>query len=198
MQYGSIRIGDADFLLPVASELLMVGTSGHESRNRTRFEQCRQYAGESTVRFDVVDGDAGGGVSAAPIEIPSGLNLETRLRDPIAYTTAARGDLVYAVVAGDVKRAGRVIVPKGAVITGRITRVMSYTVRSGVFFGIGVHFDSIEFAGRRGEFSGAVSSAGIGNNYFVRPSDDPGESLVSVKATAEKFDAGTRLLIRKN
>jgi hypothetical protein len=196
MQYGQVRIGDSDFLLPMASELLMVGVNGHESRNRTRFEQCRQYSGESTVRFDVVEGGAGTGTSAAAIEIPSGVQIETRLRDAIAYATAARGDPVYAIAAADVKRAGHVILPKGAVLSGRITRVMSYTIRSGVYFGIGLRFDSIESGGRRGTFSGIVESAGVGNNYFVRNGDDAAESVVSVKATLQRFDVGTRLLIR--
>jgi hypothetical protein len=198
MEYGQLRIGDSEFLLPVGSELSMIAINGHESRNRTRFEQCRQYAGESTVHFDVVEGDASVAALAAPLEIPAGVQFETRLRDAIAYSTAARGDPVYAVVSSDVKRGGRVIVPKGSVVTGRITRVMSYSIRSAVYFGIELRFDAIESGGHRGEFSGTVESAGVGTNYFTRSSDQPGDSLVSVKATLQRFDAGTRLLIRRN
>jgi hypothetical protein len=74
--------------------------------------------------------------------------------------------------------------------------VVSYTVRSSVYFGLGVRFEAIEFGGRHGEFAGVVDSLGVGTNYFVRGSDQPGESLVAVKATVQKFDAGTRLLLR--
>jgi hypothetical protein len=197
MRYGQARIGDTDFLLPIGSELVMIAATGHESRNRTSFEQCRQYAGESTVRFDVVDGDSAAGPSAAPIDVPTGVSLEAMLRDRIAYATAARGDPVYAVVSGDVKRGGHVIVPKGAVVVGRITRVMSYSVRSSVYFTIGVRFHAIEFGARSGEFSAVVDSAGVGTNYFVRNGQEAGESFVSVKATLERFDAGTRLLLRR-
>jgi len=124
------------------------------------------------------------------------VQFEVRLRDAIAYATAARGDPVHAIVASDVKRAGRVIIPKSAVLTGRITRITSYTNRSAVFFGIGLRFDAIEFDGRRGEFSGIVDSAGVGNNYYTRAGEQPGESFVAVKATLERFERGTRLLIR--
>jgi hypothetical protein len=198
MRYTPLKLGDAEFLLPASSLLSMVGANGGESRNRTQFEQCRQYAGESTIRFDVGEGDASGAEAAAPIEIPSGLQMETRLRDPIAYATAARGDPVYLEVNSDVKRAGRLLVPRGAVLSGRITRVMSYTIRSGVYFGIAVRLDEIAFGGRHGEFPGTVESVGVGTNYSVRQGADAGESYLAIKAIVERFDAGTRVLIRRN
>jgi len=196
VRYAPSKIGGTEFLLPDSSVLTMVGMDGHESRNQTRFERCRQYSGESTIRFDTVDGD-GGLTQAAPIEVPSGMQIDARLRDAIAYDTAARGDQVFLVVTSDAKRSGRVAVPKGAVISCRIMRLMSYTVRSSVYFAIALQFEGIEFGGRRGEFPGVVEAVGVGPSYFARYDDKSGESLVSVKATIEKFDAGMRMLIRR-
>jgi len=199
MQYARMRIGETAFLLPVSSELWMVETAGAENRNRTHFEQCRQYSGESIVRFDVVGGDAEGDAGAAglavPIRLPPGLTVETRLRETIAYATAARGDQVHAIVSGDVKRAGRVLVPKGAVLTGRITHLETRTQRSYTYLGVGLLFHTIEFAGRRGDFSGAATSVGIGTDYFVARDAPPAGQWIYARTRDERLAAGTRLVL---
>lgn len=51
MEYARARIGAAEFLLPRASELIVRHASGAENRNRICFEGCRQYTGESVIRF---------------------------------------------------------------------------------------------------------------------------------------------------
>ncbi len=50
-EYEQISIGGSSFLLPRSSELTMVDLTGRETRNRTRFSNCRQYAGQSSVSF---------------------------------------------------------------------------------------------------------------------------------------------------
>ncbi len=74
-----MKIGDADFLLPESSELIMVDTLGTENRNRTRFSGCRQYAGESVVSF----GDPPPNLDSLPVapnyrsmDVPPGLRIE--------------------------------------------------------------------------------------------------------------------------
>ncbi|HEV2445342.1 MAG TPA: hypothetical protein VGS58_05450, partial [Candidatus Sulfopaludibacter sp.] len=165
MEYGRVRIGDSNFLLPQSSELTMRGINGVEDRNQARFESCRDFAGESTVRFDVDETATAGGTATAPIVLPRGLTVETSLREPINKLDYARGDMVHAVVTRDVKKSGQVMVPKGAVITGRVTRAFTDTFRSLVYFGVGLRFHAIEFAGRRGDFAGSVEVAGIGGDY---------------------------------
>jgi hypothetical protein len=51
MEYGRVKIGTATFLLPRSAELIVRHASGAESRNRICFEGCRQYSGESVIRF---------------------------------------------------------------------------------------------------------------------------------------------------
>lgn len=52
MEYARARIGNAEFLLPRASELIVRHANGSESRNRIGFDACRQYAGESVIRYE--------------------------------------------------------------------------------------------------------------------------------------------------
>jgi hypothetical protein len=56
MIYARTRIGAGEFLLPRSSELFVRDSAGAESRNRLSFEGCRQYAGESVIRFEVERG----------------------------------------------------------------------------------------------------------------------------------------------
>jgi hypothetical protein len=67
MDYSLIRIGGGEFLLPSASELLMLDLIGNESRNQVRFTACRHFSGESVLTF----GEPPASVSPAhaPIEI---------------------------------------------------------------------------------------------------------------------------------
>jgi hypothetical protein len=52
MEYQRVTIGNSDFLLPRSSEMIVTAYNGIESRNRTLFHACRQYAGESVLTFD--------------------------------------------------------------------------------------------------------------------------------------------------
>ena len=196
MEYGQSRIGDSEFLLPVSSELEMVAVNGREDSNRTRFDACKEYSGESTVRFDVDAAAAEGGAAATAIELPPGLTIESSMRDAIDESKSARGDLVHIVVTSPVKRAGAVVVPKGAVITARLSRIQTVTRRTMVYFGVGLHFQNIEFEGRRGKISADVDMAGIGSDYSVSKDPQTGDSVVFIKSKVERLALGTRLALR--
>lgn len=196
IRYAEVRIAGTPFLLPESAELSMTESKGFESRNLTRFEQCREYAGESIVRFDVGE-DGGGAASAAePIVLPPKLSIEAILRDPIDWTSAARGDLVYLVVGSAAKRSGRVLVPKGALITGRITQLVLRTLRGVPYFGVALKFHAVAFGGRHGDFSASVQTAGILSNFLVDSGLPGGISVVWVKSNQERIPAGTRVMLQ--
>jgi hypothetical protein len=46
-----VRVGDADFILPATSELVLRDRDGSERWNRTRYERYRRYAGSATLLF---------------------------------------------------------------------------------------------------------------------------------------------------
>lgn len=126
MDYDRVHIGASDFLLPIGSELTMTDLAGNESRNQTRFQSCRQYSGESVLRFDDAPDD--NGVSAAPaekqvVQIPDGAGFDVVLETAIDSANSAVGDQVKATLKSDLKSHGRLLFPKGAVLLGRITRL---------------------------------------------------------------------------
>ena len=115
--------------MPSDSQLDMRQPNGMESRNFVRFSSCRQYAGESVLRFDEVTGPDAGASPKPPDEeilLPTGMELQITLVDDIDLTSAAAGDEVHASLTGDLKQKGKILAAKGAVILGRITRLERY------------------------------------------------------------------------
>jgi len=192
MEYHRVPIGDTDFLLPQSSELVMVDLAGNASRNRTQIGACRQYAGESKLSF--VESTADLPLPAPrvkPISLPPGVSLEVRLQTPIRSGHSATGDPVTALVAHDVRKDGEIVVPKGAVLTGRITRLEK---RKGLddYYIVGLDFSSIEFDEGRGEFRAKLQNAGLAQPPRSGPSRSRGAFRQEVEGdTAISGDAKT-------
>lgn len=181
IDYRRLRVGDSDFLLPVSSGVQTVYYTGGVTRNRTQFSGCRQFVGESAISF----GEAqpltalAAPRKAAEVALAPGLSLDLRLEAEIDSLAAAIGDPVTARVASDVKKDGEVVVPKGALVFGRITVFESGSPRSSFFPGapssggvpfhtIGLRFFTLEFADSRAKFTARLADLGpaIG---FVSP-----------------------------
>lgn len=149
MDYGRMRIGEGDFLLPLASEMTITDLDGAESRNRVRLSACRQYTGESVISFGEAPPPA---PAPAPpverIELPAGLSIVTGLEDEIDSDTTLVGDPIRARVLGAVKRKGKVVVPKGAFLLGRVVRLE----RRNEFYIVGLEFSSVAFDNKRAPF----------------------------------------------
>lgn len=211
LHYAVARIGAADFLLPQSSELFIVDTAGNESRNRTKFEQCRQYMGESVVNFaEPAPTAAEGPQSISEIQLPAGLKVEMVLQTPIEGTKAVIGDPIGAVVSRDAVRSGRVLIPKGAKVTGRITRLGQRTGGRILYQVLGIRLTSIEFAGHRAEFNGSIESLGLASAQVtiagpdrVTPNRDetkstPEDSILFVKGNSLHIPAGAHMFWRTN
>jgi hypothetical protein len=125
VDFERIRIGASDFLLPSATELRMTLTSGEESVNATRFSACRHFEAESRLVLDAAPVAAAGG-PAKPLVIPPGLAIDSRLLSSISPDVSAVGDPVQAAVDHPVSNHGVVLIPKGAVLNGRIKHLSSH------------------------------------------------------------------------
>jgi hypothetical protein len=156
MDYGRAEIGGLSFLLPRQSELDMTDLNGRENRNRTRFTACRQFTGESTLSFgDVLasapEAAAGGTKNA---ELPKEFEGDFRLETPIDPASSAVGDLIRGKLLGEIKTGRQVLVPKGAELRGRITRLE----RSEDRYFLDLVATSIDFGGARYDLAGRDNS----------------------------------------
>jgi len=185
MRYLRLPIGSGDFLLPLSSLLTVADMLGGESRNQIQFNNCRQYATESVISFadpppEVTD--APPPVIPRKLELPEGLSLDLRLETPVKFGSSAIGDPLTATVASNVKRQGEIVVPKGAVVKGRVTRIQKTFFRTEIIT-FGLIFDEITFPGAYGELHARLEDAG--------PSILPNARVVVMEPPAEDMDQGT-------
>ncbi|MGH9665170.1 MAG: hypothetical protein ACRD9L_12160, partial [Bryobacteraceae bacterium] len=126
IDYQRMKIGESGFLLPVVSDLVLTDFAGNDNRNRMRFTSCRQYTGGSVLSFADPPPDTPQPAAASgprEIRLPRGLWIETTLERKIDSRRAAVGDHVDAIVSRSIKRHGHVVIPKGARLAGRLTRL---------------------------------------------------------------------------
>jgi hypothetical protein len=171
IEYVRVPIGDSTFLLPRLTELEME-TEGMLSRNTTRFDECRQYTGESVISFGDPADIAPAAAEVSHLDLPPGLRIESALETRLTLEMAI-GDPVKAIVSHAVKQHRLQLLPKGARLLGRVTRLeraqhfrMEYCI-------VGVSFDSVECDGARGDFQGRLESVGAGLAYYVPGLNDP-------------------------
>jgi hypothetical protein len=126
LEYMTVRIGASGFLLPKESRQRFVARTGSESENVTVFSGCREYKGESVVRFDVDPEMAAQGTKneAEAITLSPGLSVVVEWTTPIDTSKAAAGDAVVGKVAKPVRdRRTNVLISAGSRVDGRLMRV---------------------------------------------------------------------------
>ncbi len=162
MDYERMKIGESEFLLPVAAELRMTDLAGNENRNRTQFTSCKQYTGESIVRFAEAPEDNAAAMAAPGplppvkevVEVPANLDFQIRLLTDIDSTTAAVGDPVSASLDQNIKQKHRVLFQKGAHLLGRILR---FEQRNGATL-VDLQFTEIESDTQQGRLMATLAS----------------------------------------
>jgi hypothetical protein len=145
MDYTREKIGGGDFLLPEVSTMDALYTNGTETLNETRYSDCREYVGESTIHFDDVDGAPGTAASKALLQplLPK-TRLLIGLSKPIRTETAAAGDAVEGILLRDVtdKKLGAIARAQDRV-HGRILRLQQWMTPPPRWY-VAIRFDTIE------------------------------------------------------
>ena len=162
IDYERVRIGSTDALLPQHGELIMTDLAGADSRNRTQFSQCRQYATESAISFVEREPEIAPSTPApAPnvTELASDLLLSMRLETPVDSTHAAVGDPLRAIMESAVWHNGKLLIPKGAVVSGRIRRMEKRAIPAPHFV-VGIEFFEIEMSRQRARFFADLKDIG--------------------------------------
>jgi hypothetical protein len=135
--------------------------------------------------------------------------VEITLQTTLEGSRAAIGDPINAVVSRDSVKAGAVVIPKGARVTGRITRIGQTTGGRVLYQMMGLCLSSVEFAGRRATFAGSLESlafaaaqvtvASIPGRHSSGQADDsrtPGEGIFFVKGNSLHIPAGSHMVWR--
>jgi hypothetical protein len=155
MDYAMLPIGGEPFLLPVES-VLELKTSSGEHRNFMRFSGCRQYTGESVLKFteEVTESGAPAPLAAESKEIilPKDLDLHLALNEALDLRKAAVGDEITATLSSDVRHKRQLLIPKGAVARGRISRLE----RHADHVVLGLRFTDLEWSDKHASFSAAL------------------------------------------
>lgn len=164
IRYSPVMIGSREFLLPSSSELEMETLGGNLATNRTLFERCRQYTGESRVIFEDDPETAEGGAAAKAIwQLGAGVQLHMALGEPIRDTAAA-GDPIKAVLQKAVK-VGELTIPKGAEVVGRLLAVRGQAMSTGfMLYTIAMEFERMEWKGNIANFSAEFEAVPVLNS----------------------------------
>ncbi len=125
IEYARTQIGANTFMLPHNSSMDVVYSNSTESLNETTFSGCREYVGESTIRFDVDENGNTADTAKRPElkPLPPKTHLRVRIDPPVNSDKAAAGDPITGVVTNPVKEKGEVIVKAGDKLHGRIVRL---------------------------------------------------------------------------
>ncbi len=202
IDYSKVRVGTSLFLLPQRVEFTMRRADGSESRNHTQFTGCRQYVGQFEISFtDPTEPRAAAAEDpVAEMELPAGLELETRLETPIDSDRAAVGDPITARLAWAAKWRGREMVPKGAILSGRIHRLERPGGRA-PYFVIGLEFRQLVFGNQRARFRGQLQAVGPipgvpARQMMPLPQQEAGVGVFVLRGTSLRLPRGARLAWR--
>jgi hypothetical protein len=192
-----VRIGTSDVLLPQSAEMTLHQLSDYESRNRVEFTHCNQYGAESVISFD--GEPSGSSARVSRVELPAGLMLTVGLETAVDLGTARVGDLVSGKLQADVKHKGEVIVPKGALVSGRLRRLEKYAEEQ-PYFVVGLEFTEVDFPGNRARFFADLQqvAAASGSERIARMATShlPGVGVLWVRGGGLRLAAGLRMVWR--
>ena len=131
LDYGRVRLHDADFLLPMEARVSVIHTDGSEAENRIQYSSCREFRSKSVIRFPVseqAEAQLSNGSSPAPsLSLPPGLPFKVVFTDPINTATAAAGDPIRGRLETAIRDgSSNILVPQGTAVTGRIMSIRRY------------------------------------------------------------------------
>ena len=160
VDYARMTVGNAVVLLPQTGDMRMIDFSGEENHDRIEFVQCRSFNAETNISFDPAPSPPqtpsqaspaiAGHDSEAPETVPAGLLVSIVLTTPLSEQ-ANVGQLIRGRVSGDVAHKGRILIPNGAVVTGRVRRLERYSQPEDYFI-VALEFSEIEAGASRLRF----------------------------------------------
>jgi len=110
--------------------------------NRIEYASCREFQSESVFRTDLGASPGASEILKSPIVIPAGITIKIALRPNIDAESSFAGDPIE----GRLLNAIGSLVPKGALVHGRIVR-FEHEYQPSRYFTLGLKFHSVEVSG---------------------------------------------------
>ena len=215
LDYARTRIGTVDVMLPQTGEVLMLHQTGGGSRNLLEYTHCRSFQAQSTLSFDAPAASAAPAAAAvAPrtahariLTLPADVDVRIKLAAAISEKDTV-GTLITGIVAVDVVDKGKVLIPSGATVSGRIRR-LERNDDSGGYFVFGVEFTEIQSAGSAFRFYAdlqdmderpdigwvLIDNGKVGmTRERIATTDLPGVGTFFIRGTRFTLPAGFRLV----
>jgi hypothetical protein len=160
IEYAPTKIGANSFELPKTSSMDVIYKNGFESLNETTFAGCREYVGESSIRYDVDESGNTPEASKRPElrALPPKTHLRVHVDPPINSDKAAAGDAIIGIIDTAVKVKGETLVKEGDKLHGRIIRLEQTMGPTGHWV-VAILFETIE-------------RSGIEQKILLKPDDD--------------------------
>jgi hypothetical protein len=170
IQYQRVQIGQNSFMLPKKSSMDVIYRNSTESLNEASFAGCREYVGESTIRFDVDEnGNTPDEEKRAELrQLPPKTRLHVRISPSVDSDKAAAGDPIIGVVDTAVKVKGETLVHVGDKLHGRIVR-LEQSLGPTPRWTVAILFETIE-------------RAGVEQKIALKPVDDGDRSTLGAPA----------------
>jgi len=144
ISYQRVEIAGGFLLIPKSFQLHVLDTNAVETISQSEYTQCREFRGESTLRFDFDDSPQTQSSAGVHDEwVPPGTELHVRLSTTLDDRTSLTGDPVQGVLLNSfpVKRLN-LTVPKGAVLSGVVSR-LELRYQPSRHFLVAIHWDRL-------------------------------------------------------
>ena len=192
--YSREHIGNSEALLPQRAELVLNFFSGESSRNLVTFSACREYGSQSNISFEPPpEPVAPAKPPSAEVNLAAGLLISIALETAIDSKSASVGDALRARVRRDVRQKGEVVLPAGALISGRIRSLDRYSGAKR-FVLMGIEFSEAEWQNAHAEFVGELVDSREG--MPPRRGDIPGVGILRMEGSGFHLAPGFRMLWR--
>jgi len=132
LDYGRVRLNDADFLLPTQARVSVIHADETVAENSVHYSACREFQAESTLRFETLPETEWAAASQnppvrQPVVLPAGLSFKLVFTEPIDTAAAAAGDPIRAKLKTAIRdSSSKVLVPEGAVVTSSIVGLRNF------------------------------------------------------------------------
>jgi hypothetical protein len=124
LRYHTIQLGSNEFVIPERAVTSSTGPGGTRAVSETKFLQCHEFLGESTLHFESTDEPITAlvptQVALQTRDLPSGIHFAVDLETPVDITQSWVGDPIIGRLRDTIKLSNEVLAPKGSKVVGRL------------------------------------------------------------------------------